>query len=200
MVLSAAVLAAYLFCLSLLFALVEIEVEGKYGWAERLPTWYRKPTPFLALFTKKPLTGYHLFLQLFMLFGFHLPFVVGVAWSLSAELFVLALLVMFFLLEDFLWFLFNPFYGLKSFKKKNIWWHGASPWVGGLFPVDYLFGVAAAFLLVYFSSWGDLAFWSWFVVLLLLFLLLSLIGSRFYTRWYHLMRTRDDRAESKIFH
>ena len=53
----------FLFVYALLFALVEIEIEGPYGWAERLPTWFRVTTPaarFYGLFMRgKPLTGYH---------------------------------------------------------------------------------------------------------------------------------------------
>ena len=31
----------FLFGYALLFAAVEIEIEGSHGWAERLPTWFR---------------------------------------------------------------------------------------------------------------------------------------------------------------
>ena len=33
-----------LFAYALLFALVEIEIEGKDGWAINLPTWFRRGT------------------------------------------------------------------------------------------------------------------------------------------------------------
>jgi len=33
---------AFLFGFALLFALVEIEIEGADGWASKLPTWYRR--------------------------------------------------------------------------------------------------------------------------------------------------------------
>jgi len=32
----------FVFILSLIFALLEIEIEGKNGWAKNLPTWYKK--------------------------------------------------------------------------------------------------------------------------------------------------------------
>ena len=38
------------------------------------------------------------------------------------ELFVVGLFVIFLVLEDFLWFLLNPHYGLKKFKSR-VWWH-----------------------------------------------------------------------------
>jgi hypothetical protein len=43
---------------------------------------------------------------------------------------------------DFQWFVLNPFYAGR-FSKKNVWWHAQSPWVFGLFPLDYLVGVGA---------------------------------------------------------
>src|SRR4051812_18615978 len=50
-----------LFGYALLFAAVEIEIEGSHGWAERLPPWFRI-TPWYArlyglLMRGKPLTG-----------------------------------------------------------------------------------------------------------------------------------------------
>ena len=45
---------------ALLFALVEIEIEGEHGWAAQLPTFHvGGPIPRL---TGKPLTGYHVFM------------------------------------------------------------------------------------------------------------------------------------------
>src|SRR5215216_3987742 len=39
-----------LFAYSLLFALVEVEIEGPHGWAETLPTWYRVRPWYARLF------------------------------------------------------------------------------------------------------------------------------------------------------
>ncbi len=204
----ALLLGAYLFLLALLFALVEIEVEGRYGWAERLPTWYRTtgPARIFSLFSSgKPLTGYHLFMQLFMLAAFHLPFFAGLAWSVASELRLLAALVLFFIAEDFLWFVFNPAYGVRNFRKGKIWWHSTSVWVFGLFPLDYATGLATSLI---FASLAALlaensrTFLSWLgtlgVVLLLIFL--SSLFARPYARWYKRMRKRDDRGKAGIFH
>ena len=78
----------------LLFAAVEIEIEGPHGWAERLPTWFRV-TPLYArayrLFMRgKPLTGYHLVMFILPLWSFHLGFVGGIPWSWAAEATTLA--------------------------------------------------------------------------------------------------------------
>src|SRR5947199_157123 len=76
---------AGLFLYALLFAAVEIEIEGEHGWAERLPTWYRL-TPryaraFSFLLSGKPLTGYHAVMFFVPLASFHLGFLFGLSWS-----------------------------------------------------------------------------------------------------------------------
>jgi hypothetical protein len=58
-------------------ACVEIEIEGRYGWAEKLPTWYRT-TGFCArvfgfVAGGKPLTGYHAFMFFVPVMIFHAP-------------------------------------------------------------------------------------------------------------------------------
>ena len=81
--------ALFLFGYAVLFAAVEIEIEGSHGWAERLPTWFRVTTPsarFYGLFMRgKPLTGYHAVMFVLPLWSFHIGFVGGVPWSWAAE-------------------------------------------------------------------------------------------------------------------
>jgi hypothetical protein len=198
--------AAYLFLLSLLFALLEIEMEGAYGWAEKLPTWYRNSGFVRFLFAgRKPLTGYHLFMNIFILAAFHLGFFIGVPWSLAAELRVLSLFILFLAVEDFLWFVFNPHYGLRNFKKEKIWWHHDCAWLFWLVPLDYATGIMLTVLLSYLSALllGDLAaLYGWLetlgVILILVFL--SSLLAPLYKRWYERMRTKDERGQTKIFH
>jgi len=202
-------LAVYIFVLSLLFALLEIEIEGKFGWAEKLPTWYKK-SGFSRIFSffnsKKPLTGYHLFLLLFIFLIVHMSFIMGLTWSLAKELQLLALYVIFLTLEDFLWFVFNPYYGLKNFKKNKIWWHADCKWILGLFPNVYINAVIMAGLLYYSYSYlmRDIQlFYQYFVFLgfILVLLILSIILlSSLYKKWYFSMRKKDERKNCKIFH
>jgi hypothetical protein len=35
----------------------------------------------------------------------------------------------FWVAEDFLWFAFNPVFGLRKFRKEHIWWHAGSWWI-----------------------------------------------------------------------
>ena len=147
--------ALFLFAVALLLALVEIEIEGKFGWAEKLPTWYRTTGPAGKLWglmtSGKPLTGYHLFMNALILLMFHFCFV-DLEWSLQKELMVLARFSLVACFWDFLWFALNPFYGIKNYKRKNVWWFAKSCWILGFFPLDYVGGLAFSVLLAYLSG------------------------------------------------
>jgi hypothetical protein len=129
----------FLFGYALLFALVEIEIEGPHGWAERLPTWFRVTTPvarFYGLFMRgKPLTGYHAVMFVLPLWSFHIGFFAGVPWSWAAEAATLAAYMAWVATWDLLWFLWNPRFGWARFRKGEVWWHGRT-WIGR-FPIDY---------------------------------------------------------------
>jgi hypothetical protein len=130
-------------------ACVEIEAEGKYGWAEKMPTWYRVqgflPRLFGFFMNGKPLTGYHAFMFFVPLLIFHVPFVSGIPWTGPAELQALAMYFAWSVLWDYHWFVLNPHYAGR-FSKDRVWWHKKSPWVFGIFPLDYLGGLAASFI------------------------------------------------------
>ena len=129
----------FLFGYALLFALVEIEIEGPHGWAERLPTWFRVSTRaarVYGLFMRgKPLTGYHAVMFVLPLWSFHLGFFAGVSWSWAAEAATLAAYLAWVVVWDLLWFLLNPRFGWNRFRKGQVWWHDRT-WIGR-FPIDY---------------------------------------------------------------
>jgi hypothetical protein len=88
---------------------IEIEIEGGYGWAERLPTWYRKRARayriFGAFMGGRPLTGYHVFAFTIPMLLLHLPFVAGVDWTLAGELGAVATYFVVAVVWDHLWML-----------------------------------------------------------------------------------------------
>jgi hypothetical protein len=131
---------------AVLFALLEIQIEGPHGWAASLPTW-RVDNRWTRLFySSKPLTGYHLYTQLFALALVHLPFALRMApltWRMEAR--VLSFFILFWVLEDFLWFLLNPAFGLKRFRPENIWWHAPKWW--WIMPRDYWVFIPVGILL-----------------------------------------------------
>ena len=128
--------SAYAFGASLLLAFVEIQIEGPDGWAKNLPTWRDRPDwaapdnlwfrfasgTFRRMSGGNRLTGYHMSLLSFLLVVMLFP----VMFAQDRGATALLCLGHFFIMTvtwDFLWFVFNPHYGLKRFKPKFIGWH-----------------------------------------------------------------------------
>lgn len=121
---------------SLVAALLEVQIEGAAGWAAHLPTWRFRNGWTRRLLGARAVTGYHVYAHLLILVLMQAPFALGIAVpTLHAELRILAFLVLFWVAEDFLWFVVNPAYGLEAFRRDRIPWHAASWW--GFMPRDY---------------------------------------------------------------
>lgn len=141
----------FLFLTSSLFALLEIQIEGKDGWAANLPTWKisKKLNGIFKTFIDpdKPITGYHTYLWIFLLLLVHFPFLIT-SWSIQKEYFILSYYWLMLSLEDFLWFVYNPSYGIKKFSSKYIKWH--TVWLLGL-PIQYWIKFPLGILLYYLA-------------------------------------------------
>lgn len=131
---------------SLLFALAEVQIEGSQGWAADLPTWRVRNRVSRLFLGSKPATGYHLYMFTTLLLLCHAPYLAGTARpTLPAETRLLSFFVLFCVLEDFLWFVVNPAFGLSRFKPKEIWWHRDSwLWIA---PRDYFLFVPIGLVL-----------------------------------------------------
>ena len=95
----------FVFFVALLYSLMEIEMEGKDGWCKNLPTAKNVIASF---------TWYHILMMIIVILIFYQTFRGLDVWM------VVFYITAFFLIEDFLWFVFNPFYGIKKYKKENI--------------------------------------------------------------------------------
>lgn len=128
---------AYLVLVSASLALLEIQIEGSDGWAKGLPTWHIENKWTKNFLGTKPLTGYHLYLIVFVLLFAHIAYFLGLAIpNLASEMRLLSFLTLLSVVEDFLWFVLNPAYGIKKFKPQYIWWHSSSWW--WIMPREYL--------------------------------------------------------------
>ncbi len=128
------------------FAKVEIHIEGKDGWAASLPTWRIEKHWLLdVFFGGRPLTGYHAWALPFSLLVFHFPLLFSWDWSWRLEARCLACLMLFWIIEDLLWFVLNPAWGWRRFNPAEVRWH--KHWLFGL-PTDYwtFAGIATALL------------------------------------------------------
>jgi hypothetical protein len=194
----------FLFVYAALFAMVEIEIEGKDGWAMKLPTWFRR-SPWYAracafLISGKPLTGYHAVMLFVPLVSFHLGFAFGQPWSWGLEARIVSSYLIWNVTWDFLWFLWNPAYGWARFRKGEIWWHGGA-WVGRL-PIDYvnalwLSFVVAALPWLLRGNASHLGRHALYVATMVLLIVLAAWAAPLYRRWYEHMRRpgSDERPE-----
>ncbi len=184
-----------LFGYALLFALVEIEIEGKNGWAMNLPTWFRR-RPWYArvyafLLSGKPLTGYHAVMFFIPFLSFHIGLAFGQPWSWQLEARMVATYLVWNMTWDVLWFLWNPAYGWARFRKGEIWWH-SGVWVGRL-PIDYVHALWLSFLVAALPwlisrSGSDLKRHASYVGTMILLTALANVLAPLYRRWYEFMR------------
>lgn len=114
--------------IAFIVAKLEINIEGKHGWAESLPTGHFKNKFTKILWGKEWITAYHLWLALLIFTFLHFPFWFGHVWTLSIELQLIAGFLYGILLEDILWFVMNPYYGIRKLNKENAPWH--NNWLG----------------------------------------------------------------------
>ena len=139
----------FVFILAFFFAKVEIQIEGGEGWAVGLPTWRIEEHWLLTLFWGgRAMTGYHAWMFTFIALIFHLPLVMLGTWSWVMEGRVLASVMLFWVTEDFLWFVMNPAFGFERFNAKNVTWH--PNWIFGA-PVEYWGGALIGILLMGYS-------------------------------------------------
>lgn len=148
-------LLGWVFLLSIFFANVEIAIEGPAGWAKNLPTWRIEHHWLLDIFFGgRALTGYHAWVFPFIALFFHLPMFFVEKWSRPQELRVIASILFFWISEDFLWFVFNPAFGLEKFAPTFIPWH--KHWLFYA-PTDYWVGLVSIVILLYFSDFKKAA-------------------------------------------
>lgn len=145
-------LLAWVMMLALFFAQTEIQIEGANGWAANLPTWRIEKHLLLDIFWGgRAMTGYHAWIFSFMFLAFHLPHLIAGRFSWRIEARCLSALMLFWIAEDFLWFMLNPAFGLEHFMPQFVPWH--KHWLLGV-PIDYLTYLVLGSLLMIWSFMG----------------------------------------------
>lgn len=192
-------ISLYWFLVAIFLAFTEIELEGKYGWAEKSATW-SKPFDMLKwtrVFTgTRTLTGYHIFLNIFLIIFMHAPFVFFLQFSWVEELRLISTYLIWALFWDFLWFILNPYYGWENFLPKSVWWFGKEPWVMNKLPLKYFtqIGIALGFIVlaIYLGAEREMLIDQLLIILyFILFTLLShLLLRPIYHKYYWKMHKR----------
>ncbi len=146
------ILLMWVLLLGMFFAKTEIQIEGANGWATSLPTWRIEKHLLLDIFWGgRAMTGYHAWVFSFMFLAFHLPHVIQGRFSWRIEARCISALMFFWISEDFLWFVFNPAFGLARFSSSNVPWH--KHWLLGV-PSDYVTYMILGALLLAWSFFG----------------------------------------------
>lgn len=135
--------AAYVFAVAIALAYLEVQIEGAHGWATSLPTWRTTDPRVTSIFGGRPVTGYHVALNVLLLLLLHWP-ILFTRWSLLVEARVLSSYALLAVIWDFLWFVLNPNFGLELYSREHVWWF--KRWFLGV-PVDYYVGCLNALLL-----------------------------------------------------
>lgn len=162
------------------YSAIEIEMEGKHGWAEKLPTAKNVVGRF---------TLYHLLMMLFVTIVIGAIFLPRLACSCTpwqAALRFVFYLLLWFLVEDFLWFVLNPYYTLARYDKQHVSWHDR--WIGDRMPTHNVAGVLGLVLLAFLEgTWtlfGSLVVASGLAVL-------SCIGAPSYHKFYNTLHLKE---------
>ena len=138
---------AFMIFMAFILALWEIQIEGKDGWAANSPGWRIEKGWLVKFMGGRPVTGYHVFMTLFMIAIVHLP-AFFTQWTWQLECLLLGFYSGMMVVEDFLWFVLNPHFGIKNFRKGKIWWH--KQWLGPV-PTLYWYMLPIAGVLIFFG-------------------------------------------------
>lgn len=139
----------FVIVLAYFFANAEIHIEGDAGWAANLPTWRIEKHWLLDLFWGgRAMTGYHAYVFSFIAIFFHFPVFFLAQWSWLIEARILASIMLFWIVEDYLWFVINPAFGWRRFRPELVAWH--RHWAIGA-PVDYWLFAALSTALFWIS-------------------------------------------------
>ena len=137
---------AWVLVMAVFFAEVEIQIEGAAGWAAQLPTWRIESHWLLDIFWGgRPMTGYHAWVFSFMALAFFAPLAFNARWRAREMALALAGLMLFWIVEDFAWFLLNPAFGWARFDPAHVPWH-KHWWLGA--STDYWVAVIGVTLIV----------------------------------------------------
>ena len=129
----------YITIYAILFSLLEIEIEGKHGWAKKLPT----PPIFYTL------TTYHMIMNIMV--------ILTLIYSLYPNnIYVMIFYISaWFIIEDTMWFMLNPYYTITNYRRNNIPWLKDQNWYLGM-PLQNYIGLAIMGAAAYLNGTKEL--------------------------------------------
>lgn len=129
------IVVTYLITHATIWAWLEVEMEGKYGWAVNLPTscafggwtWYHITMNLLVIMTVGSVTT--IYISKFKYW-----------WEkyIATVLIFIFRTAVWFCVEDVMWFVINDSFGILKYTKNNIYWHKDKIWIGGTILLNWL--------------------------------------------------------------
>lgn len=130
----------YILIHATVFSWLEVEMEGKHGWAVNLPTscafggwtWYHITMNILVLLTVAGVTRLY-----------------DSRFKHSWEKYVATALVyvfrvaVWFCVEDIMWFVINKHFGIRRYTQKDIYWHADKTWLWGTILLNWVVLIGA---------------------------------------------------------
>jgi len=153
---------------AILFSMLEIEIEGETGgWAKNIPTSQSN----IGIFT-----NYHIIMNIMIIL------VVGYSTLIINNNIYIAIyfIIAWFAIEDFCWFVLNPYFTLKKYTKEDIWWHSNQPWIYNI-PFHNIISLALILTLIIIN--GDIALFYSFILMIVL-VYITILLSPYYHKWY----------------
>ena len=131
----------YIAIYAILFSLLEIEIEGKHGWAKKLPT-----QPIFYTFTT-----YHIIMNIIVIFTLIYSLYPNDIYT------IIFYIVAWFLIEDTMWFMLNPYYTISNYKKEKISWLNNQSWYMGM-PMQNYTGLSIMAIAAYLNGSNKLVY------------------------------------------
>lgn len=153
---------------AILFSMLEIEVEGNDGgWAKNIPT----SQSGIGIFT-----NYHIIMNIMI--------ILVVSYStfvLTNNIYiVIFFIISWFAIEDFCWFVLNPYFTIDKYTKKDIWWHSNQTWIYNI-PLHNILSFCAIILIIYLND--DIELLNNLIFMIIIVIIIIIIAP-YYHMWY----------------
>ena len=171
-------LSLYTIIYATLYSILEIEIEGKDGWAINLPTFKINS----GIFTN--FTFYHIVMNIIVIGTNMYPiYLLKGVDETYIDIFLqsIYMITLWFFIEDFEWFILNPHYTIKNYGP-NIPWHSNQRWfLGKRIPMHNVISYGIMSGIAYYKT--D---WMMFIILVYtsIFIILTLFLAPIYHRFY----------------
>jgi hypothetical protein len=165
----------FILLFAVLYSILEIEIEGKDGgWAKNLPT----ANSGIGIFTY-----YHIYMNIIIIL-----IITYSTYLISNNIYlILYFIIIWFVIEDFCWFILNPYFTLNKYTKENIWWHSKQIWFFNI-PSHNLLALLTILLILSLNNDINL-FYNFLYIIC--FIIIIILLAPIYHNYYYLIHNKN---------